>query len=100
MPPHQARQAYSRLVRHRQAHHGRSDSVWIGDGVLATALERYCYVSRSARAQQAQRMASSVPGPMESRRRLGKRHMTELGIHQVHPTLPPWALPVSPDLTQ
>ncbi len=90
--PRQQATLCSRLVRRQIS--SCPDGVWIRDGVLALAFERYCNVSKYAR-----RMASTVPGPMESRRRLGKRHMTDLGV-QVHPSLPPWALPNPPDLTQ
>ncbi|KAK1600066.1 uncharacterized protein LY79DRAFT_504054 [Colletotrichum navitas] len=70
------------------------DNIWITDGVLASAFERYCHVSRLAR-----RKSSSVPGPLENRRRLGKRRMTDMHINS-QPTLPPWAIEFLPDLRQ
>ncbi|KAK2058695.1 hypothetical protein LY76DRAFT_593043 [Colletotrichum caudatum] len=70
------------------------DNLWITDGMLASAFERYCHVSRAAR-----RKSSSAPGPLESRRRLGKRKMTDLHMN-TQPTLPSWAIDFSPDLRQ
>ncbi|OHE97847.1 hypothetical protein CORC01_06882 [Colletotrichum orchidophilum] len=71
-----------------------SDNVWITDGLLASAFERYCHVSRLTR-----RKSSSVPGPLENRRRLGKRRMAELHLDG-HSTLPPWAIEFPVDLSQ
>ncbi|KZL82426.1 fungal specific transcription factor domain containing protein [Colletotrichum incanum] len=70
------------------------DNIWITDGVLASAFERYCHVSRLAR-----RKSSSVPGPLENRRRLGKRKMTDLHMN-TQPTLPPWTIDFPVDLSQ
>ncbi|OLN82057.1 hypothetical protein CCHL11_08680 [Colletotrichum chlorophyti] len=70
------------------------DNVWITDGVLANAFERYCHVSQLAR-----RKSSSLPGPLESRRRLGKRKMTDLHM-DTQSTLPPWASDFPIDLSQ
>ncbi|TID04263.1 hypothetical protein CH35J_002411 [Colletotrichum higginsianum] len=70
------------------------DNIWITDGVLASAFERYCHVSRLTR-----RKSSSVPGPLENRRRLGKRKMTDLHMN-TQPTLPPWAIDFPVDLSQ
>ncbi|KAK1987941.1 hypothetical protein LZ30DRAFT_777232 [Colletotrichum cereale] len=69
-------------------------NIWITDSALASAFERYCHVSRLAR-----RNSSSVPGPLENRRRLGKRKMTDLHMN-TQPTLPPWAVSFPPDLSQ
>ncbi|WYZ34475.1 hypothetical protein EsH8_I_000751 [Colletotrichum jinshuiense] len=71
-----------------------SDNVWITEGVLASAFERYCHVSRLAR-----RKSSSLPGPLESRRRLGKRKITDLHMDN-QSTLPPWAIDFPVDLSQ
>ncbi len=71
------------------------DGVWISDGQLAAAFERYCDISRQVR-----RKASSVPGPLESRRRLGKRQIADLNaIHNTH-SLPFWALPNAVDMSK
>ena len=50
-----------------------SEAVWITDDVLSRALQRLCFIRRSSK-----RDASSVPGPMESRRRIGKRRIANL----------------------
>ena len=71
-----------------------SEGIWVTDSVLARAFERYCAASPAAR-----RHVSFVPGPLESRRRLGRRHMTELYSFQSHASLPPWALDMPPDLS-
>ncbi|ROT36903.1 hypothetical protein SODALDRAFT_209960 [Sodiomyces alkalinus F11] len=71
------------------------DSIWITDSVLANAFERYCHVSRLSR-----RNSSSVPGPLENRRRLGKRRMTGLYSADFQPTLPPWLIEYPVDLSQ
>ncbi|KAK1997525.1 hypothetical protein LX36DRAFT_68576 [Colletotrichum falcatum] len=70
------------------------ENIWITDGLLASAFERYCHVSRLTR-----RKSSSVPDPLENRRRLGKRKMTDLHMN-TQPTLPPWAMDFLPDLSQ
>ncbi|KAI0383954.1 hypothetical protein F5Y04DRAFT_24750 [Hypomontagnella monticulosa] len=71
------------------------DSVWIPEALLATIFERYCVTSRTAT-----RHGSSVPGPMESRRRVGKRRMGELSLGQSQSASPLWVLENLPDLTQ
>ncbi|KAH7364497.1 hypothetical protein BKA65DRAFT_590821 [Rhexocercosporidium sp. MPI-PUGE-AT-0058] len=48
-----------------------SDSVWISDEALSLVFQRFCAVSKTRK-----RYGSFVPGPLESRRRLGKRRMT------------------------
>ncbi|KAF6840087.1 hypothetical protein CPLU01_01402 [Colletotrichum plurivorum] len=68
------------------------DDVWVTDGMLAQAFERYCYVSHLAR-----RRSSFVPGPLEGKRRLGKRKMTDLHMDNGS-TLPPWAIEFPVDL--
>ncbi|KAL2756267.1 hypothetical protein ACRALDRAFT_210546 [Sodiomyces alcalophilus JCM 7366] len=69
--------------------------IWITDSVLANAFERYCHVSRLSR-----RNSSSLPGPLENRRRLGKRRMTGLYSADFPPTLPPWLIEYPVDLSQ
>ncbi|KAK2776469.1 hypothetical protein CKAH01_12385 [Colletotrichum kahawae] len=70
------------------------EAIWITDGLLASAFERYCHVSHLAR-----RNLSSTPGPLESRKRLGKRRMTAMHLdHQS--TLPPWAIEFPVDLSK
>ncbi|KAM0332593.1 hypothetical protein ACHAQA_002877 [Verticillium albo-atrum] len=81
----------------RAAKHLRAplDNIWITDSVLASAFERYCHVSRLSR-----RNSSSVPGPLENRKRLGKRRITGLYSADFQPTLPPWLIEFPADLTQ
>lgn len=71
------------------------DSVWISDGLLASAFERYFRVS-----QTWNRQASNVPGPLESRRRLGRRRMADTSTWHGPPTPPPWAFLGPLNLTQ
>ncbi|CAK7263718.1 hypothetical protein SEPCBS57363_000712 [Sporothrix epigloea] len=86
----------------------QSDSIWITDLVLASAFTTYCSRTTSVLAPPgtARRFASNVPGPLESRRRLGRRQMTDqlnlqLSLHPAGAVPPPiWALPNSPDLRQ
>ena len=68
------------------------EGIWVTDKLLASAFERYCLVSS--------RKASNVPGPLESRRRLGKRQIGDLNVAHSTPSLPPWAIQNSPDLSQ
>lgn len=70
-----------------------SEGIWATDTLLALAFERYCAASPAAR-----RHVSFAPGPLESRRRLGRRHMTELYSFQAHASLPPWAFDMPADL--
>ncbi|RSM13331.1 hypothetical protein CEP52_001987 [Fusarium oligoseptatum] len=49
------------------------DAVWITNAVLNRAIERFHHVHSIPC-----RRLSSCPGPIESRRRLGKRHMTAI----------------------
>ncbi|CAK7204450.1 hypothetical protein SEUCBS139899_007207 [Sporothrix eucalyptigena] len=83
------------------------DGIWITDSALANAFDRYCRIlSLPSSAGAARRFASNVPGPLESRRRLGKRQMTDqlslqLSLNPAGSMLPPgWALPNAPDLRQ
>lgn len=71
------------------------DHIWISDSALTSAFERYCSISRTS-----VRHGSSVPGPMENRRRLGKRHMGELAFGQSQAGVPFWELANTVDLTQ
>lgn len=70
-----------------------SEGIWVSDAALARAFERYCAASPAAR-----RHVSFAPGPLEGRRRLGRRHMTELYTFQAHASLPPWAFDMPADL--
>ncbi|KAK0657179.1 hypothetical protein B0T16DRAFT_54303 [Cercophora newfieldiana] len=71
------------------------DSLWISDEALAVAFERYCRVSKTQR-----RYAGNLPGPLECRRRLGRRHMGELSGFQSSSSPPPWAFYAPLDLSQ
>lgn len=84
-----------RIARKCQAISAASEGIWITDRVLANAMERYFSVSQAV---MSRRQSSSVPGPMEARRRLGKRQMTE--AFQVHPSPPPWAFEFPMDLSK
>lgn len=68
------------------------DSVWITDTMLRQAIERYHRASAQSR-----RTLSSFPGPMESRRRMGKRHMTAV-MSDSRSAASPWSieLPLQP----
>ncbi|KAI1082741.1 hypothetical protein F5B20DRAFT_530141 [Whalleya microplaca] len=68
---------------------------WVPDSLLSAAFERFCAVSRTSA-----RYGSSVPGPMESRKRMGKRQMGELNFGHSHPAAAPWELESLVDLTQ
>ncbi|GKT48283.1 uncharacterized protein ColSpa_08464 [Colletotrichum spaethianum] len=92
MPPSRPTARCCRVVQ--QQIRAPLDNIWITEGVLASAFERYCHVSRLTR-----RKSSSVPGPLENRRRLGKRKMTDLHMN-TQPTLPPWAIEFPVDLSQ
>ncbi|KAI0854259.1 hypothetical protein F5Y00DRAFT_222655 [Daldinia vernicosa] len=73
----------------------QSDSIWIPEALLAAAFDRYCTKSR-----EIARYGSSVPGPMENRRRMGKRHMVELNPGHLRSASPLWGLENLADLTQ
>ncbi|PNH61143.1 hypothetical protein VD0002_g6603 [Verticillium dahliae] len=91
MPPRPTARC-CRAVKHLRA---PLDNVWITDSVLASAFERSCHASRLSR-----RNSSSVPGPLENRKRLGKRRITGLYSADFQPTLPPWLIEFPADLTQ
>ncbi|KAI9053349.1 hypothetical protein LZ554_002308 [Drepanopeziza brunnea f. sp. 'monogermtubi'] len=48
-----------------------SDSQWVSDEALSHAYQRFFVVSKTRK-----RYGSFIPGPLESRRRMGKRRMT------------------------
>ncbi|OTA92119.1 hypothetical protein M434DRAFT_396672 [Hypoxylon sp. CO27-5] len=85
----QCRRAAHRHIR------PQTDSIWVPEALLATAFERYCVTSRTIA-----RHGSSVPGPMESRKRTGKRRMGEISLGQSHSASPLWGLENLADLTQ
>lgn len=84
--------AHCSRALHRQI---TSDSVWISDAVLAAAFDRYCLASKTWR-----RKASNVPGPLENRRRLGKRQLGDLTGLQLSPSTPAWAFSAPLNLSQ
>ncbi|CZT47281.1 uncharacterized protein RSE6_07822 [Rhynchosporium secalis] len=51
--------------------HTPPDSIWISDEALCSVFQSFCAVSKTRK-----RYGSFVPGPLENRRRLGKRRMT------------------------
>ncbi|KAI0600241.1 hypothetical protein F4775DRAFT_76903 [Biscogniauxia sp. FL1348] len=71
------------------------DSIWVPESLLATTLDRYCATVRTI-----VRYGSSVPGPMENRRRLGKRQMGELNFGHSYAPPPLWEFESLADLTQ
>ncbi|KAI8960932.1 hypothetical protein F5Y11DRAFT_247884 [Daldinia sp. FL1419] len=73
----------------------QNDSIWISEALLAAAFDRYCVGSRAVA-----RYGSSVPGPMENKRRMGKRHMVELNSGHLRSASPLWGLENLADLTQ
>ncbi|TGJ86975.1 hypothetical protein E0Z10_g1788 [Xylaria hypoxylon] len=85
-------QCYQAVRRRLRPHY---DSIWVPDSLLASAFERYAATFRTGA-----RYGSSVPGPMEHRKRLAKRHMGELHFGQSHPAAPIWELANLVDLTQ
>ncbi|KAL1840510.1 hypothetical protein VTJ49DRAFT_423 [Mycothermus thermophilus] len=89
-PVSQCRRA---LLQHHIAQ--PKDALWITDGLLASAFERYCRVSRTWN-----RKASNVPGPLESQRRLGRRRIGDASTWHCPPTPPAWAFLVPLDLTK
>ncbi|KAI1486224.1 hypothetical protein F5X96DRAFT_258963 [Biscogniauxia mediterranea] len=82
-----------RLARYRLR--PQYDSIWVPESLLATTLDRYCVTVRTI-----VRYGSSVPGPMENRRRLGKRQMGELNFGHAHSPPPLWEFESLADLTQ
>ncbi|GAW22908.1 hypothetical protein ANO14919_124540 [Xylariales sp. No.14919] len=85
-------QSYQAVRRHLRP---RYDSIWVPDSLLASAFERYAATFRTG-----VRYGSSVPGPMEHRKRLAKRHMGELHFGQPRSAAPIWELANLVDLTQ
>ncbi|KAI8632302.1 hypothetical protein F5Y19DRAFT_359055 [Xylariaceae sp. FL1651] len=85
-------QCYQAVRRHLRPQY---DSIWVPDSLLLSAFERY-----SATFRTGARYGSSVPGPMEHRKRLAKRHMGELHFGQSHPAAPIWELANLVDLTK
>ncbi|KAF4964276.1 hypothetical protein FSARC_7771 [Fusarium sarcochroum] len=65
---------------------GSQDGIWVTNAMLVRAIERFHHVYPVPR-----RSLSSCPGPMESRRRLGKRHMTAI-IPDSRPSPFPWTI--------
>ncbi|KAF3015658.1 hypothetical protein E8E14_012368 [Neopestalotiopsis sp. 37M] len=72
------------------------DSSLLPESTLASALEQLCSISRVT----SRRNGSNVPGPLENRRRTGKRHMGELNFGHLNAPAPFWELANSVDLTQ
>ncbi|KAI1090418.1 hypothetical protein F5B19DRAFT_463401 [Rostrohypoxylon terebratum] len=78
--------------RHLYSH---NDALQFPEALLTAIFERYYVILRTVA-----RHGSSVPGPMENRRRMGKRQMAELNLGQSHPASPLWAFENLPDLTK
>ncbi|KAF9878993.1 hypothetical protein CkaCkLH20_03226 [Colletotrichum karsti] len=86
--------AVQQQIRAPLDNNNNNNNIWITDGVLSSAFERYCHVSRLSR-----RQSSSLPGPLESGKRVGKRKMTDLHLdHQS--ALPPWSIEFPMDLSK
>ncbi|KAI0447402.1 hypothetical protein F4803DRAFT_321705 [Xylaria telfairii] len=85
-------QCYQAVRRHLRPHF---DSIWVSDSLLASTFERYAATFRIGA-----RYGSYVPGPMEHRKRLAKRHMGGLHFGQPHSAAPIWELANLVDLTQ
>ncbi|KAI0535761.1 hypothetical protein GGR58DRAFT_503987 [Xylaria digitata] len=86
-------QCYQAVRRYLRPHY--DNNIWVPNSLLASAFERYTATFRTGA-----RYASSVPGPMEHRKRLAKRHMGELRFGQPHSAAPIWELASLVDLTQ
>ncbi|RYP19423.1 hypothetical protein DL767_009646 [Monosporascus sp. MG133] len=71
------------------------DAIWIPDSMLKSTFVRYCAISRIS-----VRHGSSVPGPMENRRRSGTRRMGELTFGQAQSGAPFWEIGNAVDLTE
>ncbi|KAM0345299.1 hypothetical protein ACHAPU_006698 [Fusarium lateritium] len=63
------------------------EGIWVTNAMLARAVERFHHVYSVPR-----RSLSGCPGPLESRRRMGKRHMTAI-IPDSHASILPWKFP-------
>ncbi|KAK3694991.1 hypothetical protein B0T22DRAFT_369470 [Podospora appendiculata] len=88
---------YCRQALQRQINATSSgDSVWIPETLLAAAFERYCRIS----SKTCRRNASHIAGPLESRRRLGKRQIGDLHALAGASSPPAWAFQVPMDLSQ
>ncbi|KAI0409751.1 hypothetical protein F4802DRAFT_161758 [Xylaria palmicola] len=85
-------QCFQAARRHLHPHH---DSIWVPESLLASVFERYVATSPTG-----MRHASSVPGPMEHRKRLAKRRMGELHFGQSPAAAPIWELANLVDLTR
>jgi hypothetical protein len=68
------------------------EGIWVTNAMLARAIERFHHVYPVPR-----RSLSSCPGPLESRRRLGKRHMTAI-VPNSHASPFPWSIDLPIDL--
>jgi hypothetical protein len=64
------------------------------DDVLSRAFQQYVRATAPKK-----RAVSSAPGPLYHRQRLGRRRMTELNSFQSAGSIPVWALPNAPDMT-
>ncbi|KAI0486260.1 hypothetical protein F4859DRAFT_362671 [Xylaria cf. heliscus] len=85
-------QCYQAVYHRLRPHY---HSIWVPDSLLASAFERHVALSRAGA-----RYGSSVPGPMEHRKRLSRRNMGELHFGQSHSAAPIWELASMVDLTQ
>ncbi|KAI2629855.1 hypothetical protein GGR54DRAFT_282331 [Hypoxylon sp. NC1633] len=92
MSPSLASQCRRAAHRHLRP---QSDSIWIPEALVTAAFERFCVTSRAA-----VRYGSSTPGPLESRRRMGKRHMGQLNFGHSHSAAPLWDIGDLADLTK
>ncbi|KAK3337040.1 hypothetical protein B0T19DRAFT_350810 [Cercophora scortea] len=92
----QASQYCRRALQRRITATSSGDSVWIPESLLASTFERYCRIS----SKTCQRNTSHIPGPLESRRRLGKRQIGDLHALAGASSPPPWAFQVPMDLSQ
>ncbi|KAJ0121662.1 hypothetical protein J7T55_008829 [Diaporthe amygdali] len=75
--------------------HAPIEAVWVTDDVLSRAFQQYVHATGAKK-----RAASSAPGPLYHRQRLGRRRMTELNSFQSAGSMPVWALPNAPDMTK
>ncbi|KAI1444459.1 hypothetical protein F5Y02DRAFT_389531 [Annulohypoxylon stygium] len=92
MTPSLASKCRRATYRHLYSH---NDALQFPEALLTAVFERYYVILRTVA-----RHGSSVPGPMENRRRMGKRQMAELNFGQSHSASPLWAFENLPDLTQ
>lgn len=76
-------------------HHTPIEAIWVTDEVLSRAFQQYVHATGHKK-----RAVSSAPGPLYHRQRLGRRRMTELNSFQSAGSIPVWALPNAPDMTQ